>query len=236
MDLKHIAFIMDGNGRWAQKQGKPRIFGHEKGMNKIEEVCQWCKEYNIKYGSFFAFSKENWNRPKSEVDFIFYLIEQYYKYQIEKLISNKIKFIHIGDKKELPDKTNSILSELENLTRENESFVLLFFFNYSAREEIEKAALNYSKNIEKNNDFHFYLYTSQIPDPDLLIRTSGEMRISNFLLYQIAYTELYFESQFWPEYSKDHFVSAIQDYRNRKRRFGRIDNNPRNNVFKRNHV
>jgi len=222
MNLNHIAFIMDGNGRWAQKQGKPRIYGHEAGMNKIEQVCQWCKEYNIKYGSFFAFSKENWNRPKSEVEFIFSLIDKYYKEQIEKLMSNKIKFVHIGDKANLPDKTNNILAELEKITKLNDSFVLLFFFNYSARDEIEQAAIKYSQNNDKKLPFSSFLYTSNLPDPDLLIRTSAEMRISNFLLYQIAYTELYFEEQLWPEYSKDHFENAIKSFKTRDRRFGTI--------------
>lgn len=226
MNLKHIAFIMDGNGRWAQKQGKPRIYGHEAGMNKIEEVCTWCKEYDIKYGSFFAFSKENWKRPKQEVEFIFSLIDKYYKYQIEKLMSNNIKFIHIGDKDTLPPKTLNILNELEEITKENNSFYLLFFFNYSAREEIEKAALKfsdfYNKNDNNNIQFSNFLYTRLFPDPDLLIRTSGEMRISNFMLYQIAYTELYFENQLWPEYSKDHFILAINSFNERNRRFGSV--------------
>lgn len=222
MNIQHIAFIMDGNGRWAKKHGKPRIFGHEAGMKKIEEVCNWCKDYNIKYGSFFAFSKENWKRPKSEVDFIFSLIDRYYKDQIEKLMSNNIKFIHIGDKKTIPERTNFILSELENITKNNNSFNLLFFFNYSAREELELAANNYSKNNPDNKPFSYFLYTSNIPDPDLLIRTSNEMRISNFMLYQIAYTELYFEKQLWPEYSKSHFINAIESFQKRDRRFGTI--------------
>lgn len=243
MDIKHIAFIMDGNGRWAKKHGKPRFFGHEAGMNKIEQVCNWCKEYDIRYGSFFAFSKENWNRPKNEVDFIFSLIDRYYKDQIKKLISNRIKFIHIGDKTTLPDRTNSILKELEEITKDNDAFNLLFFFNYSAREEIEMAAIRFANQLLKNkisiNDneteklplkydnlsFSSFLYTKNIPDPDLLIRTSGEMRISNFLLYQIAYTELYFEEQLWPEYTKSHFIKAIESYKKRERRFGSIDEN-----------
>ncbi len=236
MSLNHIAFIMDGNGRWAKKHGKPRFYGHEAGMNKIEEVCNWCKEYNIKYGSFFAFSKENWNRPKNEVDFIFSLIERYYQDQINKLMSNKIRFIHIGDKITLPLKTVSILNELENITKENDSFNLLFFFNYSSREEINNAAINfaleYSREnlsqkddfIKKNNNISFssFLYTVNFPDPDLLIRTSGEMRISNFLLYQMAYTELYFEPQLWPEFTKSHFIKAIESFYKRDRRFGKI--------------
>ncbi len=222
MELKHIAFIMDGNGRWAQRLGKPRVYGHEVGMNKIEEVCQWCIEYNIKYGSFFAFSKENWNRPKNEVDFIFSLIERYYQDQIEKLMENKIKFIHIGDKSNLPSKTLSIIDQLEKITKNNNDFNLLFFFNYSAREEIENAAIKFCQSKYKDNKFSSFLYTSNIPDPDLLIRTSGEMRISNFLLYQIAYTELYFEPQLWPEYSKDHFELALKSFEKRERRFGSI--------------
>jgi len=230
MSLQHIAFIMDGNGRWAKKHGKPRFFGHEAGMNKIEEVCNWCKEYNIKYGSFFAFSKENWNRPKNEVDFIFSLIERYYQDQINKLMSNKIRFIHIGDKSTLPTKTNHILNELENITKENDTFNLLFFFNYSSREEINNAAIYFAQELSKKNikdedqnlTFSSFLLTKNFPDPDLLIRTSGEMRISNFLLYQIAYTELYFEPQLWPEYTKSHFVKAIESFYKRDRRFGKI--------------
>ncbi|NMC66591.1 MAG: di-trans,poly-cis-decaprenylcistransferase [Spirochaetales bacterium] len=230
MSLQHIAFIMDGNGRWAKKHGKPRFLGHEAGMNKIEEVCNWCKEYNIKYGSFFAFSKENWNRPKNEVDFIFSLIERYYQDQINKLMSNKIRFIHIGDKSTLPTKTNHILNELENITKENDTFNLLFFFNYSSREEINNAAIYFAQELSKKNikdedgnlTFSSFLLTANFPDPDLLIRTSGEMRISNFLLYQIAYTELYFEPQLWPEYTKSHFVKAIESFYKRDRRFGKI--------------
>lgn len=238
MEIKHIAFIMDGNGRWAQKHGKPRVFGHEAGMHKIEEVCNWCKEFGIKYGSFFAFSKENYSRPKNEVDFIFSLIEKYYQQQIEKLMKNNIKFIHIGEKESLPEKTLKIILQLEDITKNNNEFNLLFLFNYSSRDEIKYAAYNYAKaflengilkdnNLLDNNllsrnslDFSSFLYTKGIPDPDLLIRTSGEMRISNFLLYQIAYTELYFEKQLWPEYSKSHFIEAIKSYNNRERRFG----------------
>ncbi|MFN3410851.1 MAG: polyprenyl diphosphate synthase [Exilispira sp.] len=245
MNIQHIAFIMDGNGRWAKKHGKPRVFGHEAGMYKIEQVCNWCKEYNIKYGSFFAFSKENWKRPRNEIEFIFSLIERYYQEQIKKLLSNNIRFIHIGDKSSLPLKTNSILTELEKITKDNDSFNLLFFFNYSSIDEINNAAVRFAEQyameyikeyekgkhsnyanlkdyLNKNISFNKFLYTYNIPDPDLLIRTSGEMRISNFLLYQIAYTELYFEKQLWPEYSKSHFIKAIESYNKRDRRFGSI--------------
>ena len=231
---KHIAFIMDGNGRWALKQKKPRFFGHEAGMNKIEQVCDWCKDFDVHIGSFYAFSKENWKRPQSEVDFILSLIEKYYKQKLETLNKNNIKFIHIGDKKELPPKTLSCISILEKETENNDSFYLLFYFNYSSRAELDRAALLLSEYIVKNDinlqavnsntDINLslsqFLYTKNFPDPDLLIRTSGEQRISNFLLYQLAYTELYFEPQLWPEFTRKHFEKAIKSYQKRDRRFG----------------
>lgn len=229
--INHIAFIMDGNGRWAQKHGKKRVFGHLVGSRKIIEVCEWCAEKDIKMASFYAFSTENWSRPKEEVQYIFSLIEKNYQKELKRLIKNQIKVVHIGSKVNLPEKTVRLINNLEEETKNFDKFTLLFCFNYSGRFEIYEAIkkilsdFNEKKiSIEnfKIEDIKKYLYTADYPDPDLLIRTSGELRVSNYYLYQLAYTELYFEPQLWPEYSKDHFLIAIEDYYSRDRRFGKI--------------
>lgn len=229
--IKHVAFIMDGNGRWAKKQGKKRFYGHLIGSQKITEVCEWCLEQDIKIASFYAFSTENWARPKDEVNFIFSLIEKNYKKELKRLTENEIKVVHVGSKKNLPPKTKKLIQDLEEKTKNFNKFTLLFCFNYSGRfeiyEGIKKILKDYEEgkiSIENFNIEHIsnYLYTTGYPDPDLLIRTSGELRISNYYLYQLAYTELYFEPQLWPEYSKDHFLKALDDFYSRNRRFGKI--------------
>ncbi|MCX8058592.1 MAG: polyprenyl diphosphate synthase [Spirochaetes bacterium] len=229
--LTHIGFIMDGNGRWAQKYGKPRTFGHKEGAKKVKEVCSWCIEYGIKIASFYAFSKENWKRPKNEVETIFSIIKETYKNEFDKIKQMGVKIIHIGDKNGIPNDVLDTMNKIEKESKENDKLVALICLNYSGRFEIVNAIKNilydFEKGLIKKEDidekFIFnYLYTKSYPEPDLIIRTSGELRLSNFLIYQAAYSELYFEPQYWPEYSKENFVNAINDYLKRKRRFGAI--------------
>jgi undecaprenyl diphosphate synthase len=229
--LVHVAFIMDGNGRWAQKFNKPRTYGHREGAKKVKEVCSWCIEQNIKYASFYAFSKENWKRPKYEIEAIFSIIKDSYNNEFNKIREMGVKIVHIGDKNELPKDIVDIMNKIEKESELNDKLTALICINYSGKFEIENVIKNIVYDFEKGkikkeeiNDslIKKYLYTSNYPDPDLLIRTSGEKRISNFFIYQMAYTELYFEELYWPEYSKEHFLEAIKDYYKRKRRFGSI--------------
>ncbi len=229
--IRHIAFIMDGNGRWAKKQGKKRIFGHKKGSSKIKEVANWCMEESIEVMTIYAFSKENWTRPKEEVNYILSLIKKAYKDEFQKLHKQNVRIKHIGDKKRVPEDILALFDKIEKETFNNTGLVLLICFDYSSRFEIIQAVKQILQDFkdgkidsEEINEKYFesHLLTNGYPDPDLMIRTSGEQRLSNFLMYQMAYTEFYFEQQFWPEYSKKNFKKAIDNYYNRDRRYGKI--------------
>lgn len=229
--INHIGFIMDGNGRWAQKNGLPRTYGHKEGAKKVKEVCNWCIENDIKIASFYAFSKENWKRPKSEIETIFSIIKESYQTEFYKIRDIGVKIVHIGDKTGLPEDVILTMDKIEEESKNNNKLIALICINYSGRFEIIngiKKLLDDFENGKFNKDdinenfFKNYLYTKDYSDPDLIIRTSGELRLSNFLIYQSAYSELYFEPQYWPEYSKDHFLNALNDFYKRKRRFGGI--------------
>lgn len=225
----HIAIIMDGNGRWAKLQGKPRVFGHKSGVTAVREVTEAAAEIGIKYLTLYAFSTENWSRPSIEVNALMSLLVETVRKELDTLKKNNIRLFAIGDLSQLPDKTRKALLEGIEKTKYNTRMTLVLALNYSARFEILNAAKKMAETINKGGkrvdeigteEFSSYLTTNGIPDPELLIRTSGEQRISNFLLWQIAYSELYFTPVLWPDFKKEHFYSAIIDYQNRERRFG----------------
>jgi len=227
---KHIAVIMDGNGRWAKKHGKPRVFGHKNGVTAVREITEAAAEIGVEYLTLYAFSTENWNRPKFEVNALMQLLVETVRKEVKTLNKNSIRLTAIGDIEKLPSKSYKALLEGIEETKNNTRMTLVLALNYSARWEIMNAVKNIATQVHENklnpndiNDdiFSNALTTAGIPDPELLIRTSGESRISNFLLWQIAYAELYFTPIFWPEFRKEHLVEAILDYQNRERRFGK---------------
>ena len=227
---EHVAIIMDGNGRWAQKKGNQRIFGHKNGVKAVRETVEGAGEIGIKYLTLYAFSTENWNRPKQEVDALMGLLVATINSETDTLIKNNVRLLTIGDTKGLPSAVSTKLEKLIKKTSGNTGLTLILALNYSARWEIVNAVKNILKDNEKssidinkvdNEFFKGYLNTKDIPDPDLLIRTSGEYRISNFLIWQIAYSELYFTDVLWPDYRKPNLYEAILNYQNRERRFGK---------------
>ncbi len=227
---QHIAIIMDGNGRWAKKQGLMRAMGHEKGTKAVREVVEGCSEIGVKNLTLYAFSTENWNRPKLEVDTLMKLLVSSLKKEIKTLQDNNIRLNAIGRLENLPKKAHSELSEVIRKTSNNDRMTLTLALSYGSREELTNMVREISEKV-KNNEIsskaidesviNEHLYTRNLPDVDLLIRTSGEQRISNFLLWQIAYAELYFSELLWPDYRKDDLFEAIYNYQNRERRFGK---------------
>ena len=227
---KHVAIIMDGNGRWAKNQGFKRVFGHKKGVESVRQAIEAAGELGIQTLTLFAFSTENWNRPKFEVDTLMNLLVHSLKKEIETFQKNNIKLQTIGNLDKLPKKAQKELSETIYKTKKNSKLTLNLALNYGSREEITQAVKSISKKIV-NNDLKIeeidekiinsHLYTFNLPDVDFLIRTSGEKRISNFLLWQIAYAELYFTKVLWPDFNKEDFFKAILDYQSRERRFGK---------------
>jgi undecaprenyl diphosphate synthase len=225
----HIAIIMDGNGRWARKQGRERVFGHEHGVDAVRDAAEASAELGVNYLTLYAFSTENWNRPKNEVDSLMTLFVETIRREIETLNKNNIRLNAIGDLKSLPGENYDRLMETIEETKNNDRMVLTLAMSYSSRWEITEAVRRIIKNQETNKYkaediteqlFAQHLDTKDLPDPELLIRTSGEMRISNFLMWQIAYTELYFSNKLWPEFTKEDLYKAIVDYQSRERRFG----------------
>ena len=227
---KHLAVIMDGNGRWAKKRGKLRIFGHENGVKSVRETVENCAKLGIEYLTLYAFSTENWNRPKLEVDTLMRLLVASLKKELKTLNKNNIKLNAIGNISSLPKKAHNELLEVIEKTSNNSAMTLTLALSYGAREELKTAVQQISTKVKNNiispenideTIINNHLYTHNLPDVDLLIRTSGEHRISNFLLWQIAYAELYFIDVFWPDFSEQHLVAAIINYQNRERRFGK---------------
>ena len=224
----HIAIIMDGNGRWAKKTGQPRLFGHKNGVKAVHRVTEACAEMGIKYLSLYAFSTENWNRPIAEVTGLMSLLVETLKVELKTLTKNNIKLSTIGDLSKLPAKTQEVLKQAILDTKMNNGLHLILALNYSSRWEIISAInamltdfdTQHKKGPIDEMQFVQYLNTANIPDPELLIRTSGEHRISNFLLWQLAYCELYFTETLWPDFSKENLYEAIIDYQSRERRFG----------------
>lgn len=225
----HIAFIMDGNGRWAQKYNKTRAQGHEAGSKTLENLTKEMDRIGIQYVTAYAFSTENWNRPKAEVDFLMGLLRKYFKQHIRQAKKDNIKIKVIGDCSGLALDIQEQIKELENITKDKTGLVLQLALNYGARDEMIRSIQKIGKDLLENKIkiteidelmFEQYLDTATIPDPDLLIRTSGEIRLSNFLLWQMAYTELYFCEEFWPDFSIQNLYDAIYHFQQRKRRFG----------------
>ena len=220
----HIAVIMDGNGRWAQKKGVKRIFGHQNAIEAVRNVTEGCAELGVNYLTLYAFSTENWDRPKYEVDGLMTLLVSTIKDELPTLQKNNIKLSTIGDTGGLPESAQKRLKEAIDATNENSGMVLILALNYSGRWDLVKAVneiLGKKKSHIEPSDIDNHLSTVGIPDPDLLIRTSGEMRISNFLLWQLAYTELHFADVLWPDFRKKDLFEAIISYQNRERRFGK---------------
>ena len=226
---QHIAIIMDGNGRWAKQSGQPRLFGHSNGVKAVREVTEASAELGIKYLTLYAFSTENWNRPEMEVMGLMSLLVDTVGKELDTLLKNNVKLRSIGDLSKLPNSTKDALERAILRTMDNTGLTLILALNYSSRWEILDAVNKISKDVRNGflpgeideSMFSNYLSTSGIPDPELLIRTSGELRISNFLLWQLAYTELYFTDTFWPDFSRQHFYEAIDSYQSRERRFGK---------------
>jgi undecaprenyl diphosphate synthase len=226
---KHVAVIMDGNGRWAKKRGNQRIFGHKNGVKSVRETVEAAAELGISYLTLYAFSRENWSRPKHEIDALMSLLISTIDSEIKTLMDNNIRLLSIGDVTALPEKVQEKITEAKKKTAGNTGLRLILALNYSARWELAEAMKRFGraiKNGEATEDLDIetakkYLSTREIPDPDLLIRTSGERRLSNFLLWQLAYTELYFTEVLWPDFRKDNFYDAIVNYQNRERRFGK---------------
>lgn len=228
---QHIAIIMDGNGRWAKGKGKLRVFGHRNGVQSVRDVVEGAGEIGVKYITLYTFSSENWNRPKLEVSAIMELMISTIHKEINNFMKNNIRLNAIGDLQMLPEKCFAELTSAINKTSANTGIVLTLALSYSSRREIVQAAKNIAEKVQKGElnvadideeTFENNLYTSGMPNPELLIRTSGEYRISNYLLWQIAYAELYFTPKFWPDFRREDLFEAIIDYQKRERRFGMI--------------
>ena len=226
---RHIAVIMDGNGRWAQQRSLPRIAGHQAGVEAVRQTVETCRELGVPVLTLYAFSRENWQRPKWEVRALMGLLAQYLRSEIKKLKKNDIALRAIGNLDQLPDKVRELLARAEEQTAVGRAMVLNLALSYSGRLEIIRAVRNLVQDVRQGKVeaegidealFEQYLYTRGLPDPDLLIRTSGEYRLSDFLIYQLAYAEIYVTKTLWPDFRKKDLVAAITEYQNRERRFG----------------
>jgi undecaprenyl diphosphate synthase len=228
---QHVAIILDGNGRWAAKKGMPRNYGHTQGAKNVERICEDAYNLGVKYLTVYAFSTENWNRPDSEVEALMKLLRNYMKTCIKTATKNKMRVRVIGDKSKLAPDLQKSISDLEESSKQNKGLNFQVAINYGARDEMVRAMKQLVKDKEENKFtiddideklFASYLDTSDIPDPDLLIRTSGELRLSNFLLWQLAYSEFYITDVLWPDFTKEELVKAIEQYNSRDRRFGGV--------------
>lgn len=227
----HIAIIMDGNGRWATKKGLPRIAGHKEGMDAVQKIVRVAVKYDVKILTLYAFSTENWKRPSTEVDFLLRLPKEFLHIYLPELMDKNVRIETLGEFDALPNHTKKAINYAKEKTKDNDGLVLNFALNYGSRSEIVQAVKQMLVEIdeEKINLNHLdedmfskYLYTNGIADPDLLIRTSGEQRLSNFLLWQLAYTEFWFTEVLWPDFNEEVFFEALLDYQKRKRRYGGI--------------
>lgn len=227
---RHVAIIMDGNGRWAKRRFLNRIVGHEEGANSVRAVVRCCREQGIPYLTLYAFSKENWQRPESEVNALWHLLKRFLVSESKELIDKEIRLLHIGDLDGIPDDVVKELLHVIEQTKHLNGLVVSLAINYGGRQEIERAARLFAADVMKGKHlpqdlsselFSSYLFTRDLPDPDLVIRTSGEHRVSNFLLWQLAYAELYITDVLWPDFREDEFLEALRDYQRRERRFGK---------------
>ena len=236
---KHVAIIMDGNGRWAKERGQDRVYGHHEGVISVREIVNASAEIGISYLTLYAFSAENWNRPKAEVDALMELLVNTIRKEIDELNKNNVRLHIIGDFKSLPEICQKELNEAMSLTEGNSGLNLILALSYSSRQEIAEASRRMAQEVlqgtlrlEEINDqvFQKYLYTAAFPDPELMIRTSGEYRISNYLLYQLAYAELYFTNVHWPDFRKKNLIEALVNYQQRERRFGKTSEQIKTNT------
>ena len=228
---KHIAIILDGNGRWAKKKGMPRNYGHVQGSKNVERICEDAYKLGVKYLTVYAFSTENWNRPQDEVDALMNLLRNYMKTCLKTAEKNRMRVRVLGDKTALDEDIRNRIAELEEATKNNDGLNFQIALNYGSRDEMIRAMKRMSADVKEGNVqvseinealFESYLDTHDIPDPDLMIRTSGEQRLSNYLLWQLAYSEFYFTEVLWPDFTKEELVKAIEYYNGRDRRFGGV--------------
>ena len=220
----HVAIIMDGNGRWALNRRKSRNYGHQQGLRTIEKIVDYSIKEKISYLTLFTFSSENWKRPKTEVNFLFKLLENYFKKNLLKVIKNGIKVTIIGNKSKLASNLRKIIKLAENKTKKNKKISVQLALNYGSKNEIINSLKNIIKKKQKitTKNFEQNLYTAGFPDPDILIRTGGKKRLSNFLLWQMAYTEIFFIDKMWPDFNKNDLKKILNKFRNIKRNFGKI--------------
>ena len=226
---EHVSLIMDGNGRWARRRGKERIFGHYEGVESVRAVMETSVELGIKYVSFFAFSEENWERPSDEVNSLMELMGAAMERELPTFLKHGIRFVVLGNRARLSDTLNSSIDGIMDATSGGSAMTMILFLSYSGRWDILQAARRLAHDLIEHpgrraeaEDFSRYLVTGDIPDPDLLIRTSGEKRISNYLLWQTAYTEFVFTDTLWPDFRREEFLSALEEYASRERRFGKV--------------
>ena len=226
---RHVAIIMDGNGRWAKSRGLQRTAGHKKGAKTTQDIVRACGELGIEYLTIYAFSSENWNRPQSEIDDLMNLLSFYISHELKTLVKNNIRLNVIGDKERLPEKVRKQVDKAEQSTVDNTGLCLQIALSYGSRQEITHAMKEIAYKVELGeiaaesvgeSVIEAHLFTKNVPDPDLLIRTSGEHRISNFLLWQLAYTELFFTEKMWPEFTREDLESAFENFAKRERRYG----------------
>ena len=231
--LNHVAFIMDGNGRWAKQRGLARTAGHKEGIERIYDIADACKEFGIKAMSLYAFSTENWNRPQDEIDFLFSYIDIFFKRYIKTAHKDHTRIIVSGDIMRLPLKVQKTLTKAINETKDYDKFYFNVCLNYGSIDELIKATKEIASEVKENklnieditkDTISNHLYTKDLPPVDLLIRTSGENRLSNFMLYQLAYSEFIFTDTYWPDFNKDEFIKCLNIYNNRNRRFGGLEN------------
>ena len=229
---KHIAFIMDGNGRWAKERGMSRTCGHQEGIKRVKEIIRGASQLKIQVVTFFAFSTENWSRPRNEVNILMRYLGNFLDKEVIELHKNNMRFMVIGRNDPIPKYLQAKIRKAQEKTRENTGLKVILALNYGGRQEIVDAAKKFAKDVltgktELENleaeQFSRYFYTADIPDPDLLIRTSEEIRISNFLLWQLSYSEFYFSEKYWPDFGIDELKEAIKEYQKRERRFGGLD-------------
>ena len=231
-ELKHIAVIMDGNGRWAKKRGLPRHLGHKRGCEVCTDIYEGCLENNIKVMSLYAFSTENWNRPQDEIDHLFNYLEIFFKKEIKRFMKDGSRVTVSGDLSRIPEKTRKVILESIEKTKDNNNFIFNICLNYGGKNEIVRATKQIVEDVKEGKisiddinekSFENYLYTKDLPPVDLLIRTSGEMRTSNFLLWQLAYAEFIFTKTYWPDFNKKELKECIEEFKTRDRRYGGIE-------------
>ena len=217
---EHVSIIMDGNGRWARERGKERVFGHFEGVESVRAVTEACIEWGVKYLSLFAFSEENWGRPDAEVQSLMSLMAKSARNELPVFMKHGVRFVVLGNRERLGAELNDTIDEVSSLTAGNDRLVFILFISYSGKWDINQAARRMAE--AGADDIEPFLVTAGIPDPDLIIRTSGEKRLSNFLLWQAAYSELVFVDTLWPDFRKESFRAALEEFASRERRFGKI--------------